>query len=248
LTLTINIDVSDDKAFTPPVMDMDDVNFDMHSLIDNTPKKIVEYERLSNNKIIRESVPLLFFQGKNPQHMWICNMAKYATAQLSDSEIAISFSDFLSLSSNDIKIVIMNDSLRNGKKTALSDAIKINQYIVVDDNMYINKGVDKNKNVLILEKINLSKDSLESPQVGFKAASFEAKLFNTEEIVSLKKYNGKYLLLDFWSAQCAPCIKEFPFLKSLYENVDKSKIEFLGIIGDSKVVAIEKILQKHQLT
>lgn len=242
-----NMDFSDDEIFTPPVMDMDATNFDMHSLIDNTPKRIVEYERLSNNKIIRESAPLLFFQGKNPQHMWMCNIGKYAVTQFDDKEIAISFNDFHSLSGNDIKLVIMNDSLRSGKKVALSDATAIGQYLIDDDKMYINKGVDKNRNVLILEKNNLPKNNIESTQIGFKAIPFEAKLFNKEEIVSLKDYQGKYLFIDFWAIWCAPCIKEFPFLKSLYENVDKSKIEFLGIAGESKAESVEKMIEKYQL-
>ena len=36
---------------------------------------------------------------------------------------------------------------------------------------------------------------------------------------------GQYVLLDFWGSWCAPCIKEMPEVKSLYEKYSQSKFK-----------------------
>ena len=46
---------------------------------------------------------------------------------------------------------------------------------------------------------------------------------------------GKSLYLDLWGTYCAPCKKEFPFLKKLYNQTDTSKTQFVYIcIGSPK--------------
>jgi peroxiredoxin len=39
-----------------------------------------------------------------------------------------------------------------------------------------------------------------------------------------------------------------PNLKTLYENTDRSKIEFLGIVGDSPAEGLEKMIERFGIT
>src|SRR5699024_5131019 len=49
------------------------------------------------------------------------------------------------------------------------------------------------------------------------------------EIVRLKDYRGKYVLLDFWASWCIPCLNEFPHMEKLYERYSHGDFEILAI-------------------
>ena len=42
---------------------------------------------------------------------------------------------------------------------------------------------------------------------------------------SLKKLEGKYVLIDFWGSWCGPCLAEIPGLKMLYDNYHITKFK-----------------------
>lgn len=52
------------------------------------------------------------------------------------------------------------------------------------------------------------------------------------DTVSLSDLRGKYVYIDFWATWCAPCKKEFPYLKELEEKYKDHDIEFVGISLD----------------
>ena len=53
--------------------------------------------------------------------------------------------------------------------------------------------------------------------------------------LTLIDFKGKNLYLDFWSASCSPCIKEFPHFNELSQEFKGQNIEFIGInIMDTK--------------
>ena len=78
--------------------------------------------------------------------------------------------------------------------------------------------------------------------VGSLAPDIQGKTPEGKE-VSLSDLKGKYILLDFWASWCAPCRREFPFLKQAmahsenYDNfiilsysIDKKEKDWLGAI------------------
>ncbi|MFK8069159.1 MAG: TlpA family protein disulfide reductase [Gammaproteobacteria bacterium] len=47
--------------------------------------------------------------------------------------------------------------------------------------------------------------------------------------LSLEKYRGKLVLIDFWSTNCASCIKELPDLIALYNEFSLEGFEIIGV-------------------
>lgn len=69
-------------------------------------------------------------------------------------------------------------------------------------------------------------------QVGEDMA--DADMWNLEgELCHLSDYKGKYLLLDFWSAGCGPCIAAIPEMKEISEMY-KDQLWIISISSDPK--------------
>ncbi|AXP80862.1 Thiol-disulfide oxidoreductase ResA [Mariniflexile rhizosphaerae] len=64
--------------------------------------------------------------------------------------------------------------------------------------------------------------------------------------VDLAKMRGKVVLIDFWATYCAPCIKEMPHVRSLYDKYRNQGFEVIGIAADNDAAKdrIEGILKK----
>lgn len=50
--------------------------------------------------------------------------------------------------------------------------------------------------------------------------------------ISLSKQEGKLILIDFWATWCAPCIKEQPLLKELYQSFHDQGFNIYGVSLD----------------
>ena len=62
----------------------------------------------------------------------------------------------------------------------------------------------------------------------------------------LQELEGKYILLDFWSSGCAPCIASFPELKTLSEQM-KEKMTVVSISEDGEEMW-RKTSAQHSIT
>ena len=128
-------------------------------------------------------------------------------------------------------------------KCAILLFLLINLLLSCSSNFVIT-GVNTNKSTFVLEKI----DSL-STQIGYKSYPFQGEEFTTKIPVSSESLRGKYVLLDFWATWCKPCIQEFPFLKKLYANTDRTKFEIVGIVGgDSPPNMLTEVVERYELT
>jgi thiol-disulfide isomerase/thioredoxin len=64
----------------------------------------------------------------------------------------------------------------------------------------------------------------------------DADMWNLEgELCHLADYKGRYLLLDFWSAGCGPCIMAIPEMKEISE-IYKNQLVVISISSDPKEV------------
>jgi thiol-disulfide isomerase/thioredoxin len=70
------------------------------------------------------------------------------------------------------------------------------------------------------------------------APEFSLKTLTGEEM-SLAKYKGKALLIDFWATWCGPCRESIPHLVHLYKTYRGQGLEVVGLSmdkGDPKTV------------
>lgn len=82
---------------------------------------------------------------------------------------------------------------------------------------------------IILAKIEGAK----SVQINTKAKEF-TKQSSSGQKISLKQFQGKYVLLDFWASWCAPCRKEHPNLIKTYEQFKSNNFDIISISLDSE--------------
>jgi thiol-disulfide isomerase/thioredoxin len=63
-------------------------------------------------------------------------------------------------------------------------------------------------------------------------------------VISMEKFRGKPLFLNFWATWCPPCIAEMPSIQKLYDDY-KDKLFFVLISKEAPEV-IEKFMEKHE--
>ncbi len=76
-----------------------------------------------------------------------------------------------------------------------------------------------------------------------------------EDILELKRFDGKVVYLDFWETGCKPCIEEFSYLPDLKKKFKNKPIEYLYVVTyrekESKTYKEKvwrRLIEKHKLT
>ncbi|NAS30190.1 redoxin domain-containing protein [Flavobacteriaceae bacterium R38] len=67
-----------------------------------------------------------------------------------------------------------------------------------------------------------------------------------ENKVSYNKFKGKWLLIDFWSTGCGPCIKEFPALAEFYRK-NRDTINVIAVSVDNKFKRYRASAKKYKI-
>jgi thiol-disulfide isomerase/thioredoxin len=83
--------------------------------------------------------------------------------------------------------------------------------------------------------------------VGKKAIAFNVTDLNGNDL-SLEKYRGKVILLDFWAVWCGPCIAEMPNVKQVYEKYKDANFQIIGISLDENRNTLVGYLEKEGIT
>ena len=94
--------------------------------------------------------------------------------------------------------------------------------------------------------INKIADAVKRTGIGSIAPDFSV-LDSTGNEIKLSDFNGKYVLLDFWTSWCKPCREANPGWKKLYEKYKSEKLEFLGVSFDVNCKPWKYAIQKDQL-
>ena len=63
--------------------------------------------------------------------------------------------------------------------------------------------------------------------------------------ISLKDFEGKYVLVDFWASWCGPCLREMPNVVKLYKECKGKNFEIFGVSLDNKKDAWEKAIKAN---
>lgn len=113
----------------------------------------------------------------------------------------------------------------------------------VDNPYLIGQVVDLGGSYYRLDDISIDGSELRlapvesMPGVGIRPG-MEAPEFSSVTIdgdaLDLSDYRGKYVLLDFWSTSCGPCVEALPELRQLYERFPREEFEIVGIAEDDR--------------
>lgn len=82
--------------------------------------------------------------------------------------------------------------------------------------------------------------------LGQPAKTFSAQTMDGKT-VSLEKLKGKVVLIDFWATWCAPCVREIPHLKKLYDRYREKGFEIIGISMDYRSEKLHALIKKEQV-
>jgi thiol-disulfide isomerase/thioredoxin len=64
--------------------------------------------------------------------------------------------------------------------------------------------------------------------------------------ISIDKYKGKVVLLDFWATWCGPCVAELPNVTAAYKKLNSKGFEIIGISLDKEdKTVLDKFLAGH---
>jgi peroxiredoxin len=102
----------------------------------------------------------------------------------------------------------------------------------------------------ILEAIKGQRQTMEIQKklaVGATFPDFEVQ-DTAGEALSIARFKGKVVLLDFWATWCGPCIQELPNVLETYENHHKNGFEIIGISLDKDEEALTKFVKSKSMT
>lgn len=125
------------------------------------------------------------------------------------------------------------------------------QYLKIDDNYIQYTPITQNLSKI---KLTISPNDLENKiiptanQVGMMAPNISGINILNEAKISLEKYKGKYVFLDFWSTSCAPCIKDFPKIKEVFDKFSQNDIEIIGIADVRGKIDIKNFINDQNVT
>jgi thiol-disulfide isomerase/thioredoxin len=109
--------------------------------------------------------------------------------------------------------------------------------------------MDRFKNICTdsqyISEIEKSYETLKPLLKGNKAPDFEFIGLKGNKI-TLKGFEGKYLLIDVWSTTCAPCFREFPILEEIELELKGKNIEIIAACLSDET-SWKKALSKHEL-
>ena len=67
------------------------------------------------------------------------------------------------------------------------------------------------------------------------------------DVLGLRDFRGRYLIIDFWASWCGPCLKLIPHLKEVYAKYNKLGVEVLSVSIDGKEKAWRKAMDTENM-
>ncbi|MBL1408038.1 TlpA family protein disulfide reductase [Sphingobacterium faecale] len=192
---------------------------------------MTHFDLNNGNKTVRLSIPLLIFKSRFGYAYSIpsYNEALYKSGDTTHILYAghqFRFPDYW------VSDLLIDADTKN--------IIAKSRKFVLDNRKYKNLGVDPRSNQLTI--VEVDPDSRDS-----NLSDFQHEDIQSRETIDTESLKGKYILLDFWGSWCGPCLAQLPKLAEIYRNLDRSKIEIIGVAGRDKYKNAYQAILEHKI-
>lgn len=82
---------------------------------------------------------------------------------------------------------------------------------------------------------------------GDKAPQFSARSLDGTQTLSMSKYRGKVVYLDFWASWCGPCLKSLPMMEAMRKEFAGSGLQVIAVNVDKDLGKAKKFVKKHDI-
>lgn len=235
-----NLDFGDETSFYPQEVDFKDR---LYRYKDPQP---VNYEVYQKGKIRSAQVPMVV---KKMGDEFLYNFPQYAVTsiQRGDQTYELLISSGFIRPNFERTDIVLGSITQTTPKIDSQELIEIGENIELGRVTYKNKGVDPFNNWLDLDPIK-PKTAQYSLQMGYLFQPIKGAEFGTGLPLSLPSTTGKYVYIDFWGTWCAGCVEEMPALRTLYNELDRTKIDFVGIVCHDSPDRLKSYLKKERIS
>ena len=119
------------------------------------------------------------------------------------------------------------------------DKAKRHYSIVIDEYQKLGPQVSSMAKASLEDMDILRRLAVGSEPIPFNVVGTEG------EKLSLDKYKGKVVLLDFWATWCGPCRVEMPNVVKLHKKFNKAGFEIIGISLDRSREALDRYVEAN---
>ena len=207
--------------------------------VDHTKIKITGSDKflstwIASSNISEQKVSNLFNEKIRSQMKKIDSLSLVMMSDSRNRDLQIAIANEISSISKEISSIEF-DILKysHNSLTSLNKLYKIAEFSSIDkkDIMDVfNKFDDAHKKNLLGEGILAKLNKPVPPKIGDKMVDLD--LYNPDgKQFKLSDFSGKYILLDFWSLGCYPCILAAPELREINETY-KNSLTIVGISMD----------------
>jgi thiol-disulfide isomerase/thioredoxin len=206
----------------------------------------IRYEVYQDGRVQPAQIPLrVIIMG----HDFLYSFPQYAVATLpgaaAGEELLVSFG-FNRPGFEQTTLAPSSAVLATDKLDA-QQLVEPGEFIEVADVTYRNQGVDAFTNRLRLETVGEHPSEAYSLQPGYAFHPFQTQEFRRHTPLSLTSLRGRYVYINFWGTWCAGCVEQLPYLKTLYGQLDKSRIEFVSIACHDTPARLTAFLARQPL-
>jgi thiol-disulfide isomerase/thioredoxin len=67
-------------------------------------------------------------------------------------------------------------------------------------------------------------------------------------LISVGKFKGSVVLVDFWATWCGPCVEDMPQVIELYKKYHPRGLEIIGVSLDRDEAALKKFIEENKMS